>query len=70
MAGAQMDKMQNNKSRSTAVRERLRFRCGRKKGFRRAEGVCWVYMHLAGADNAHSILLAIKEQASPDVRLF
>src|SRR6266481_5802490 len=26
-----------------------------KKRVRRAEGVCWVYMHLAGADNAHSI---------------
>src|SRR6266850_1992524 len=26
-----------------------------KKRIRRAEGVCWVYTHLAGADNAHSI---------------
>src|SRR6266404_4959150 len=26
-----------------------------KKKVRPAEGVCWVYMHLAGADNAHSI---------------
>src|SRR5882724_3196262 len=51
--GQKWTRCKTTRSRSTAVRS-FDF-VAPKKRVRRAEGVCWVYMHLAGADNAHSI---------------